>query len=254
MPSRRAVLALGAIGLGFWALRGPVPELWARYGPLPDFTTEGLPNGFRKLETDADVTAGLNDPFIGLAPPADTSSPTKPVDDDTLAAELFGANAEGRVALHYFTDYNCPYCRVLGRDLRKAVSERPCHTELIYHELPLLGPGSLLGAQAALAAGRQGAYEQMHDALNTGIVRINDAYIAEIARDLSLDVDQLRVDMEAPWAQSEIARTQAIADRFGVIGTPFLLIGKTAIYGRINPGLLARLIDLEHGDRTAARC
>lgn len=213
-------------------------------------TRAGMPEGFRKMAGEAQFSGGLANPLIGLDRQA---APLPPLSDGDMCQALF-SQGDGRLALSYFTDYQCPYCRVLGRDLKQLAAARADRLELSYHELPLLGPGSVIGAKAALAARKQGAYDDMHRLLNTGVVRINQAYVEKIGSELGLDLGKLRADMEGPGVARALVTSQAIADRFAVIGTPFLLIGRTAIYGRISPELLDRLATAELARRAPDRC
>jgi len=162
--------------MGYVGVTKGAPALWSVFGPLPEFSTQDMPVGFRKRVGTAEVTAGLANPLVGLddgtpAQPADT------LDDSALCRALFSEAQPGRVPISYFTDYSCPYCRVMGRDLREFAQANMDRAQLIYHELPLLGLASMLGARAALAAREQMAYDLMHDRLNTGVVRITQSYI-----------------------------------------------------------------------------
>jgi protein-disulfide isomerase len=251
VSSRRAFLALGAVGLAYWGLRSYGPGLWARHGPLPELSFDRVPDGFRRLAGAAQVTGGLANPLVGLEPQA--AAPPG-LSDAELCAFLYDGTPSGKVSLNYFTDYNCPYCRVLGRDLMALAAARPADVHLAYHELPMLGPASVIGAKAALAAGRQGQYHRMHTLLNTGIVRINEGYVMKIATELGLDTGKLAADMEGPGVARQIARSMGAARRFAVIGTPFLLVGRTAVYGRIRPETLDRLVDAERPDGRALSC
>lgn len=253
MTTRRAIIGLGAVALGYVALTKGGTALWARLGPLPDFSTEGMPAGFRKQVGAAELSAGLANPLIGIddgsAPlPADT------LDDAALCRALFADVSPGRVPLSYFTDYNCPYCRVLGRDLREFAMARPDSAQLIHHELPLLGVSSVLGAHAALAARKQSAYDLMHARLNTGVVRITQSYIEALAGEFGLDAQQLLADMSAPDVAAQLSLSNGAAHRFGVIGTPFLLIGRTAIFGRIDPTTLERIFEDELASEVSYSC
>lgn len=251
MSSRRAFLGLGAVGLAYWGLRSYGPALWAQYGPLPELSFDRVPDGFRRLAGEAEVSGGLANPLIGLDPQA--SSPPS-LTDAQLCDFLYADMPSGKVPLNYFTDYNCPYCRVLGRELKALAALRPDAVHLAYHELPMLGPPSVIGARAALAAGRQGQYERMHELLNTGIVRINEGYVMKIAAELNLDTGKLAADMEGPGVAQTIARSMGAASRFAVIGTPFLLVGRIAVYGRVKPETLSRLVDQELPDGRALGC
>ncbi|MEM6593690.1 MAG: DsbA family protein [Pseudomonadota bacterium] len=236
--------------MAYWGARSVVPSAWARYGPLPEMSKAGMPEGFQKLDGDTQLSGGLANPLIGLD---DTGVRPEPLGDAALCQALFG-ESDGRLTLSYFTDYNCPYCRMLGRDLKDLAARRNSEIALRYHELPLLGPSSVIGAKAALAARKQGKYDDMHRLLNTGVVRINQAYVDKIGREIGLDLGKLRADMEGPGVARALTTSQAAAERFAVIGTPFLLIGRTAVYGRIKPELLDRLASVELARRAPDTC
>jgi len=217
MKNRRAILGLGALALGYVAVTKGGPALWSRLGPLPEFSTEGMPAGFRKRVGATDVTAGLANPLIGI----DDGTPTQSadaLDDAALCRALFDNVLPDHVPVNYFTDYNCPYCRV------------------------------------ALAARAQSAYDLMHERLNTGVVRITENYIDALAAEFGLDAKQLLSDMSAPEVGAALSRSKGAANRFGVIGTPFLLIGRTAIYGRIDPIMLERVFRDEASSKATYAC
>ncbi len=253
MTTRRAILGLGALALGYVALTKGGPALWSRLAPLPSFSTEGMPDGFRKRDGAAELSAGLANPLIGIDD-GTAPQPADVLDDAALCRALFAEVVPGRVPLSYFTDYNCPYCRVLGQDLREFVDSRPDSAQLIYHELPLLGVSSVLGAHAALAARKQSAYDLMHARLNTGVVRITQSYVEALAGEFGLDAQQLLADMSAPDVAAQLSLSKGIANRFGVIGTPFLLIGRTAIFGRIDPATLERIFEDELASEASYSC
>lgn len=76
-------------------------------------------------------------------------------------AALFGeATADGALPIATFSDFNCPYCRVLEGDLAGVLAADP-GLRLVRHELPLLGAASASAARAVLAADLQGGYEAM---------------------------------------------------------------------------------------------
>lgn len=255
MLSRRAFVTLGLFGGAYWVSRNGA--LWDRFGPLPEFTTEGVPDGFRRLASSGDgISAGLSNPLIGITDPNAPARPARfALTDDILCEVLFDVPAQDAVVrMAYFTDYNCPYCRVLGKELVQLAQDEGEAVHISWHELPLLGEGSVLGARAALAAAEQGAYVPFHKRLNTGIVRINGDYVASIAKDLSLDLARLQRDMMSKKTDLRLAQSSAIAEAFSVIGTPFLLIGRTAVYGRISAPLMRRLIALERSESENTPC
>jgi protein-disulfide isomerase len=68
-----------------------------------------------------------------------------------------GGNTEGDVTIVEFFDYNCPYCRQVASVMAEAEAGDP-GLRVVYKEFPILGPGSVFAAKAALAADRQGRY------------------------------------------------------------------------------------------------
>src|SRR5438874_1027134 len=84
-----------------------------------------------------------------------------------------------------------------------SVSGDPIHygsglVRVIFKELPILGPESMLAAKASLAAQRQGAYLKFHQALMAAAEPITPAMVEGLASKLGLDVAKLKADMELP--------------------------------------------------------
>lgn len=233
MIARRALLAGVAVAAGVAGLPPLIrwlraPEL--RYAPLP-----GLP-GFRKLSGGA-VSRG--DPMlIGLEGAADAATRAE------VCTHLFDTPASAeRVPIAYFSDARCVYCRVLSPRLHDLADSAP--VRVTWHEWPLLGPVSRRAAQASLAARRQGAYRVFHDRLMGSPIVPNDAYLRRIAGDARIDADRLLRDMQSEAVRRELARTARIARAFGFIGTPALVVGRTAMLGALETWQLRRRIAAE---------
>ena len=75
-----------------------------------------------------------------------------------------GGNPEGDVTVVEFFDYNCPYCRRVAPTIAQILEQDP-NVRIVYKEYPILGSGSVLAAQAALAAKAQAKYHAFHAAL-----------------------------------------------------------------------------------------
>ena len=58
-------------------------------------------------------------------------------------------------------------------------------------------------------------------------------------------------DMASPEVQAELDRTRALADIFGFIGTPGLVIGRTVLNGAIPYTLLRRIAEDEKSRQTS---
>jgi protein-disulfide isomerase len=223
---RRAILAAGAVGAAgvwMWAPR-PAPNLAFRPAP-------GVP-GFRRVESGP-ITAG-GDVLAGLDQGVD------PIALDNLCRALFrGASAENRVRIASFSDYNCPFCKILTQKLAVMDSAR---VQVIWHELPLLGPTSQAAARGALAAAEQDAYLRFHRRLMRAQFVPTPAYLEAIGESLSLDTDRLLRDAAGEGATRHINTSLALAARLGILGTPALVIEDTIVIGEVNDRVLEYLI------------
>lgn len=202
----------------------------------------GLP-GFRRLNAGS-LSGGLN-PLAGLDE-VERSREVRP--DLSLCRDLWTAElAEGRVPVASFSDYNCPYCRVLTPELGALEAEG--EITVSWHELPLLGETSRLAARAALAADAQGQYLAFHNRLMRTRFVPNEAYVFELAVSTSLDLHRFKVDYASPDIDARIAASLSLAEVLGLPGTPSLVVGRTIVIGAIPVPVLKRLIALEASDR-----
>lgn len=149
-------------------------------------------------------------------------------------------NPNGDVTIVEFFDYNCPYCRRVKPEMAKLL-EQDKNVRLVYREWPILGPGSVFAARAALASRKQGKYEEFHWALMGLQRRAGEPIVLEIANSIGLDIEQLQKDMEDPEIESHIALSMELAQGLNITGTPSFVIGNS-----IAPGLVKadRLIEM----------
>jgi len=149
-------------------------------------------------------------------------------------------NASGQVTVVEFFDYQCGYCKQSLDDL-VALLEQEDDVRLVLKEFPILGPGSLVAAKAALAALRQDAYWEMHQALMQHRGRLSESEVLTIAREIGLNAGKLRRDMDDPEIERTLNDNIALARRLNIGGTPAFIIGDHLIPGAIN---LASMQDL----------
>lgn len=242
MASRRGLLQGAVLLLGGYLIVRGAAALWRGPAAL-EFEPLARPAGFRRL--DAGAVSAPFDPLIGL----EASAPILPgprippeAVEARLCAWLFEGAGTAPAPIASFSDYACPYCRVLTPRL---AALEAAGTPVAWHEWPLLGPDSVLAARAALAAKRQGAYAAYHARLMGGRGRPTEAGLLALATELGLDAGRLRADMRGPEVAAEIARADAMARLFAAIGTPLIVVGRTAVEGAIDEATLAQLIDLE---------
>ena len=150
-------------------------------------------------------------------------------------------NPKGDVTIVEFYDTRCPYCRALDPQMAKLLRRDP-GVRLVYKDIPILGPASVLGARAVLAAQAQGGYERLRDALMQSPAPPTQASIAADAARLGLDPARLARDMEAPAVQQRIDANLKLAGTLGINGTPAFIVGGKLYTGAMDETALERIV------------
>jgi protein-disulfide isomerase len=213
--------------------------LWFAYpSPAPlDFRPWPAEPTLRTLP-QGQVTAGGSLAVIGLDEP-----PLRPAPPADLCAALFGDVADGPVPVAFFTDHYCPNCRSLARTIEEQDGISP-----VLHELPILGPGSVVAARGALAAGLQGEREAFHLRMRRAAFSPTPAYLQEVAAGLGLDPDRLLADLDGPTVDAELRRDTALAASLGFDVVPVAVVGRTVVVGDVPARELSRLVEAEVRD------
>jgi protein-disulfide isomerase len=156
-------------------------------------------------------------------------------------------NPSGDVTLVEFFDYRCPYCRQVEPFLQGLI-KNDHGLRVVVKELPILGPASIYAARIALAANRQGKYEQFHNAVMSKRSNFDEATLLKLAEDAGLTLDRLKTDMNSFEVDAEIKRNTEIAKALKLSGTPAFVAGTELIPGATDVETLQALLDeARHG-------
>jgi protein-disulfide isomerase len=159
-------------------------------------------------------------------------------------ADPVAGNVNGTVTVVEFYDTRCPYCREIDPTMAQLLAQDHS-VRLVYKDLPVLGPASVLAAHALLAAQRQNGYDKLRAALMRTPPEYTKEQILAIARKVGLDSDRLAHDMEDPTIATRLDANLALATALGIDGTPALVVGDVLVPGAIE------LADLEKDIATA---
>jgi protein-disulfide isomerase len=140
-------------------------------------------------------------------------------------------NERAQITIVEFADFECPYCAALGPLLRKLVEESNGSVRLLFKHFPLKKhAGSVLASKAAQAAYRQGKFWEMYELLYENMKNQNMEHFLKWARELGLDVEKFKRDMEDPKLLQIIERDTMEGVRANLQFTPTLFIN-----GRLYP-------------------
>lgn len=133
---------------------------------------------------------------------------------------------DAAIILVEYGDYQCPYSRQAHagvKDLQHRMGDQLC---FIYRHFPLTGkhPYAEMAAEIAEAAGEQGRFWDMHEALFALQAQFGPQLIPELAESLDMDVDALREDLIKRRFQERVERDAASGTHFGVEQTPTFFI------------------------------
>lgn len=130
------------------------------------------------------------------------------------------------VTLVEYGDYECPHCRQAAPVIRELLARMDGDLRFVARHLPLpdVHPGAALAAEAAEAAGAQGRFWEMHDALYLEDVPIGPAALEVIARRIGLDLERFRQDLMTSRYARVVGQHVSSAERSGVAGTPTFFI------------------------------
>ncbi len=135
------------------------------------------------------------------------------------------------VKVDVYSDFQCPYCSQFAKPVRELESKgvEGLKTQVTFHNFPLsFHPFAQLAHQAALAAGEQGKFWEMHDLLFANQAALQREKLLEYAQKLGLDMDRFRKDLDSEPVKQAIERDKAEGAKLGVNGTPtFFVNGKT---------------------------
>lgn len=150
-------------------------------------------------------------------------------------------NPHGDVTIVEFFDVRCPYCKRMEQPMTDLLSGDR-RVRLVYKDLPVLGPASVLGAKALLAAQKQGHYDRLRDALMHTDVPITMESIRSEAQRIGLDWAQLAKGMQDPEIDARLQSNLKLAASLGIQGTPAFVIGGELLPGAVDFNELQRAV------------
>src|SRR5262249_32382526 len=110
-----------------------------------------------------------------------------------------------------FADFQCPHCGEFAPQMDKLVESRKNDIRFVY-KFYVLGkfPSSENAARAAIAAGKQGKFWEMHHAIFANQQRLDQQGLDGLAKDLGLDVSRLHADMQSPETADRIGKDRKL--------------------------------------------
>lgn len=155
------------------------------------------------------------------------------------------------VTLLEYGDYECPYSRKGYRFAQMLLRHREGHIRFIFRNYPLrkIHPHAQFCAEAALAAGDQGKFWEMHDLLFDNNRELSKKKIDRFAEQIELDMNRFRTDLEQERFKKRVTEDFRSGVKSGVEKTPAFFVNGQRYEGELEYRELESFIDsiMEHG-------
>jgi protein-disulfide isomerase len=170
-----------------------------------------------------------------------------PIDDSPVKGP-----ASALVTLVEFSDYQCPFCSRGHNTVVEMEKAYEGKLRVVMKQNPLsFHPNAKPAALAAMAAGEQGKYWEMHDKLFGNQQNLDAATFENHAKEIGLNVEKWKADMNASKFNDIITRDQTLAGQLGASGTPCFFINGRKLSGAQPAPAFKALIDEEMGKAQA---
>ena len=236
---------------------------------LRSTATEGLDEGFLVIAGQAPqpilVTADNQTLYLLGAPPVDVSRSVEEIAaaqslrdaaenaeaierGAALAAAVEGlpvrGNADARVTIVEFSDFECPYCRLAASTVKTVLENHKTDVKLIYAHFPLTNhPWAEPAAIAATCAAQQSndAFWALHDSYfenqqtitPTNVITKSEAVLAGSGIDIAT-WRSCATDTQSDAYQGAAAAVQSqleLGEQYGVTGTPGFFVNGRFVNG-----------------------
>jgi protein-disulfide isomerase len=146
------------------------------------------------------------------------------------------------------SDFDCPYC-TRGAQLVEQIMASPKYKDQVafyFLNFPLPMHKNAEGAhRAAIAAGNQGKFFEMHDLLFGDKNKRSDQDYKDMAAQLGLDVDKFVADLSSEATTKRLADDKALCSKNGVSGTPNFFINGRSMRGAVPFNMAEQVLDEE---------
>ena len=165
---------------------------------------------------------------VAVAPPS--AEGQRPESNGALLPPRGDAGA--RVVILLFSDFECPYCAGVEPVLTQVRQAFPKDVQVVFKHSPLpIHPRAPLAHEAAVEAGRQGRFWEMHDLLFANQGRLDEPQLVDYAGRLGLDLTAFRAALADRRHRAVVDRDVTEARALGVTGTPTLFINGQRLVG-----------------------
>lgn len=176
--------------------------------------------------------------FLAIMLMGSGSSSSVKLTGDIAKDEWIRGDANAKVTLVEYSDFQCPACRYWETEVKALVAEFGAHIRLVYRHFPLntIHQNAQIAAQAAEAAGLQNKFWEMHDLLfenqptwepqtPTQLTQTFSDYASKIG----INVDQFKKDLNSDQVVKLVNDDANGGTAMGIDSTPTFYLNGTKL-------------------------
>jgi protein-disulfide isomerase len=187
-------------------------------------------------------------PAAAAAPQAQPEPEAKVAMDKFKVGNSFTKGPKNApVTIYEFSDFQCPYCTRANATLQEVYKQYEGKIQIVFKAFPLPFHQEAEPAhRAALAAGKQGKFWEMHDKFFGAQQRLKEPGIWDVyAKELGLNMDKFKKDFESDELKKQVQAEMQEGQAVGVRGTPAFFINGTRLVGAQPIDKFKEVIDAE---------
>jgi protein-disulfide isomerase len=153
-----------------------------------------------------------------------------------------------------FSDFQCPFCSRVEPTLKQMEKEYGNKVRFTWKNYPLpFHNNAEPAAEAAMAAGAQGKFWEMHDKLFANQQSLDRPSLDKYAQELGLNMAKFKADLDASKYKTAIEAETKEGTAVGVTGTPAVFINGRKISGAYPFDTFKKIADEELNKKVAKK-
>lgn len=168
------------------------------------------------------------------------------MDSIRLDGSPWKGDLNAAITIVEYSDFQCPYCARVVATIAQLIQNNPGKIKWVFKHYPLPNhPDSPLAHAAALAAGEQGKFWEMHDLIFKNQRKVKRDHLMNYAWQLKLDTNRFQQDLHSGRFTKVIEADIQEATRVGARATPTFLINGRLVVGALPLQTFQMIVDEE---------
>jgi protein-disulfide isomerase len=132
---------------------------------------------------------------------------------------------DAKVVVAEFADFQCPYCGATRPVIEEVLKKHAQDVRFVFKEFPLtMHENAEKAARAAIAAGRQNKFWEMHQALFENQQKLDSETVQALAKGIGLDMKRFLADWDSEAVADAVTRDRKQGEALGLRSTPSIFI------------------------------